>query len=196
MSISTSEYDYFFEIKVLPDFEKIHSVYRRKIENGRRIQRQISEDLERKKIENKQIIIGYDYFDIDKKQNDKIQKLLKEINSLPKNQIREYTNLITHQLRTIFAISLISYWDLNGKKFPKQERRGLKNIIDYTINNAIAERLPEAQRIVDELKEIKISKIKELADDVAHCNYTLSKSEDTELFCKHIKHILSLIYGR
>ncbi len=139
----------------------------------------------------------FNKFNIPKNSSNKIKKLLEEINSLPVVCIEEYSNLISHQLRTILSLIVIEYWEsINKKILPQNEKNSLKRLIVYTISNARNENLKNARQIEQELDEIKGSKIKDLADDVVHCNYTLVNEKDIDKFINHIRHLLSLLYGR
>jgi hypothetical protein len=138
----------------------------------------------------------YQYFIIPPEASEKIKKLINEINVLPKKHISSFYNLIAHQIRTIFALSLIEYWKNNGKELLPENKKGLKKIITYTINHAVSAKLNESVKLVELLKETKESRIKDLCDDVVHCSYSLIGIDDLKPFLANIKNLLSLIYGR
>lgn len=140
----------------------------------------------------------YNYFNTPRSIScsDKIKKLLDEINNLPKNQIKKYQNLIALQLRTVLHLVLIDYWAVNKKQLQKNNKNSLHEIIKHTINCSLSEKLSGATKIIEILNEIKNSKIKELIDDVVHCDFTLLTLEEVGYFQTRIKHLLSLVYGR
>jgi len=132
----------------------------------------------------------FGYFNIPKKASEKVQALLSEINQLPPSAIQEYPNLLSHQLRTIFALALLSYWDGKSTPLPKKKQKSLSDLIQYTINNA------QEKKVARALNDIKKDKTKDLADDVVHCDYTRANEDVVSLFCRQIKNLLSLVYGR
>lgn len=138
----------------------------------------------------------YNFFTISKGHSPKIRKLLEEINDLPKDSLNNFYNLIAHQLRTVFALLLIEYWENNEKPLQSENKEGLNKIINYTIQNAKTEKLKKADYVVKELEDIKSSKTKELCDDVVHCSYSLIAEGVILKFLNSISHLLSLIYGR
>lgn len=178
--------NHFFEIEVIqPKFDKLYLEYKKLVGGEVSLGKNVNS-------KNKYVI-----FDIPKKSSLKIQKLLEEINDLPVMHIKKYSNLIAHQLRTILSLALIEYWEsINKKILPQDKRDSLKKMISHTLLSAKNEKLKNAGQIVSELNDIKGSKIKDLVDDVVHCNYTLANKSDAEKFISNIKHLLSLIYGR
>lgn len=188
LSLSQHSINHFFEIEIIqPKFDEVYSKYETLI--GEDNPYDTSEIAKQKN--------NYEIFNIPDNGSYKIKKLLEEINSLPISQTEKYSNLIAHQLRTILSLILLEYWQkVNKKTLPQRKKESLQKLIQHTIANAVPEKLKQARFITKELNEMKASKIKELVDDVVHCNYSLTNKKNVDEFCSNIKHLLSLIYGR
>lgn len=129
------------------------------------------------------------YFDIPDKSSEKIKILLKEINDLPNYNC--YSNLIGHQLRTIFALTLVEVCEKLLKiKIPKEDKQYLKKLLNFTIKEC---KIKE-KRLAEELEHFKQTKYKDIIDDIIHCDYTTINPEIVKEIMLKIKHLLSLIY--
>lgn len=129
------------------------------------------------------------YFDIPNKSSDKIKILLKEINDLPNYNF--YSNLVSHQLRTILALVLL---EICGKllkiEIPK-DKKNLKPLLNFTIEEC---RKAKKKYLEEELENLRQTKYKDLIDDVIHCDYTTINPEIIKEIMPKIKHLLSLTY--
>jgi hypothetical protein len=178
-----------YKIELLhPNFKKALNYYQRKVNNNTKL----DDKHKNVKLHTKEL----SFFDIPINTTKKIKILLGEINKLADNAFVIHSNLIANQLRAILALTLVHYWAINKKAIVDGNIDGLKAIISYTINKSRTEKLKKANDITNELEDLRKSKVKELADDVAHCDYSTVGGDITEDFAKRLKHLLSLIYGR
>lgn len=137
--------------------------------------------------------LNFDYFSCFKKMSKKIQELLEEINGLPKTKIDKYSSMIAHQLRTLLRLILIQWWeDINEKTIPKNKRAGLEDLIQYSINNSLTNKLNGAKTVVKQLEEIK--KYKTMTDNTIHDEGTTVDSDDCAKYRANLKNIISSIY--
>jgi hypothetical protein len=138
----------------------------------------------------------FDFFDIPGHlENKKIETLIHEINSLPSGAFEKYPNLLAHQLRTLLALILI-YWLESESIVVEEKNRDLKKLIKFAISKKYNFKENSKRKVIEILGDFESKGLKELADDIIHCDYSLAKPELVGPFANYIKNILSKIFGR
>lgn len=134
----------------------------------------------------------FDEIEPSNKTREKINKLINEINALPKEDFfNRYGNLIGHQLRTILSLTLYEYWT-NIKKIAldKNTAGHLDELIKYTNNNSTD------NGVKKNLKDINNKKIKEFLDHIVHSSYVLAKQDVIDAMMRDVRLLLSETFGK